>query len=830
MGKKHIEKRKFEYYKKSFVFLVIFSLLISSSIILNNLSSQKNEKAKWTFMVYMAGDNSLDNSLLQMPLDDINEMEIAGSTDNVNIIVLADRKRDDDTIYRIKKDENGYSPGEDEHDGENLDWDEPISEILNEEYDNFPDDGELKMDESQTLVDFIEWTIENYPAENYFLDLWNHGKGWKWICSDNSNYLTLDEVKSGLTETTESKGKLDIMGLDACSMGYLEVFYHFKDYADFIVASEEEWPEDGWAYNDFLPKLIENPNMEAKDLASNIVYDSVEAYRDQTDLPITHSAINLKKVNKVVESLDDFSQALMDSYPYITSDLRNIRNDLPSFKDNAIDLYSFTILIEKNGTKDLEISARNLMGSINNAVIAEDHFTVDKDEASENAHGISIYFPKNKASFENNFNDLNFSKNSIWDEFLSYYYKTSSEPNANFKTIKGDILDSDDNDIPDSIKVTYEVESSEIEVNVTIYVYDSNNVLVQTLYDEYNKNENPSVRNRTFNNKKFGNDTYTACVSLNNKDGLQDYGEFLGHLEKSSTRLSSKEVELTRKPDDIAKYIISINNNGNMDRNPYDTVSLEISEVPNKWNASLDDDNDPKTEFINKIDVKTNSFKNITLTLETSAEAENGKYNISVIAISEDGLESNNLILSTTISQTYRVNLTIDGKKEKIVNSKPGDDIEIRLTLINEGNFDDTIVLDIEGSERNWASFNGTPIYRLHPDESKEVIVFIKIPDSADIKKIDFKIVAVSRNGTSSDFANIIVDVEAKLIFGCKPFNFFLYVFGIFGGFTLFLLFRKNRGKKIVSKFIKENNKKKDEKGKTPIRIESLNDKDKKLK
>jgi hypothetical protein len=42
---------------------------------------------KWTFMVYMDADNNLDPA----GLDDINEMEIVGSTDNVNIVVLLDR-------------------------------------------------------------------------------------------------------------------------------------------------------------------------------------------------------------------------------------------------------------------------------------------------------------------------------------------------------------------------------------------------------------------------------------------------------------------------------------------------------------------------------------------------------------------------------------------------------------------------------------------------------------------------------------------------------------------------------------------------------------------
>jgi hypothetical protein len=62
---------------------------------------------KWTVMVYMAGDNSLSNEAL----DDLNELESAGSTQNLDIIVLFDQdKIGDSYLYRILKDPKGYKP------------------------------------------------------------------------------------------------------------------------------------------------------------------------------------------------------------------------------------------------------------------------------------------------------------------------------------------------------------------------------------------------------------------------------------------------------------------------------------------------------------------------------------------------------------------------------------------------------------------------------------------------------------------------------------------------------------------------------------------------
>ena len=58
------------------------------------------DKAKWTFMVYMAGDNSLDGAALK----DLAEMARAGFTNAVNVLVQLDRLKDHKTRrFRITK-------------------------------------------------------------------------------------------------------------------------------------------------------------------------------------------------------------------------------------------------------------------------------------------------------------------------------------------------------------------------------------------------------------------------------------------------------------------------------------------------------------------------------------------------------------------------------------------------------------------------------------------------------------------------------------------------------------------------------------------------------
>jgi len=107
-------------------------------------------QAKWTFMVYIAGDNNLDGAALR----DIAEMARAGSTKDVNILVQLDRIEDNLTRrFRITQG-GGFKT------------------------DCIASFGDTNTGDPQILYDFVKWAADNYPADRYALILWNHGSGW----------------------------------------------------------------------------------------------------------------------------------------------------------------------------------------------------------------------------------------------------------------------------------------------------------------------------------------------------------------------------------------------------------------------------------------------------------------------------------------------------------------------------------------------------------------------------------------------------------------------------------------------------------------------------
>ncbi|MEM2899880.1 MAG: clostripain-related cysteine peptidase, partial [Thermoplasmata archaeon] len=226
-------------------------ILIKSAISQTSNRSDTITIPKWTVMVYMAGDNSLSNEAL----DYLNELESAGSSKNVDIIVLFDQdKVGDSHLYRILKDPKGYKPVQSSTNPDAAyDLTSPISQILDDNGIIFTG-NESNMGSILTLLNFVNWTSQNYPADRYVLILWDHGDGWQggfcWDESDNSSYLTLGEFANALSVIKQRLGKcIDILGFDACTMAQCEVVHSVKPYVDFFIGSETLEPGDGWCYN-----------------------------------------------------------------------------------------------------------------------------------------------------------------------------------------------------------------------------------------------------------------------------------------------------------------------------------------------------------------------------------------------------------------------------------------------------------------------------------------------------------------------------------------------------------------------------------------------------
>jgi hypothetical protein len=402
-------------YKHAIIFvLIILSISLTGCFLFPPI----NNTAEWTVMVYLDADNNLESA----GIDDINEMEIVGSTTEVNIVVQVDR-----IPYSVLAANNqGYAD-----DISNSNWTTTRRYYITQDFDPIQinsqlksDLGELNMGDPQTLIDFTNWAIINYPAKKYLLVIWNHGGGFrspaytaKDIAWDDTSgdKITMLELEYALSAISVQMGKnIDIVGMDACLMAMTEVAYQIKDYTDILVASEENEPGDGWPYDTILAQLVGNPTISSTQLAVDIVDKYIFFYPYGN---VTQSAIDLSYMDDLANQLSNLALAIMSDTltpknVYINAAYYSQHYGDPDF----IDLYDFCskVLIYSYNVQVKSI-ALSIQQTLISSVVINSNYNGWSVSGSK---GLSIYFPWYYAYNSNKYNSINFAQDTFWDEML----------------------------------------------------------------------------------------------------------------------------------------------------------------------------------------------------------------------------------------------------------------------------------------------------------------------------------------------------------------------------------------------------------------------------
>jgi hypothetical protein len=390
-------------------YIIIFSLLILSIGLTGCFVPPVPGIPEWTVMVYLAADNNLESA----GINDMNEMEIVGSTTDVNIVVQVDR-----------------IPG---YDISNSNWINTRRYYITQDSDPMQinsqligsDLGELNMGDPQTLVDFVSWAITEYPAKKYLLVIWNHGGGFRspaytakdiaWDDTSGGDRITMPELEYALSAiSTQMEKKIDIVGMDACLMAMTEVAYQIKDYADILVASEENEPGDGWPYDTILAQLVSNPHMSPVQLAVDIVDRYIYSY---PSYDVTQSAIDLSYMNDLANQLSNLALAIMsDSLTLKSKYILASENSQYYGDPDFIDLYDFCNRIF-DYSNSLEVKTISLIIKetlLNFAVINSDYNGWNVSSSK----GLSIYFPWYYGYNYVKYSATNFAQHTLWDDML----------------------------------------------------------------------------------------------------------------------------------------------------------------------------------------------------------------------------------------------------------------------------------------------------------------------------------------------------------------------------------------------------------------------------
>ena len=390
--------------------LVFAFWLLATAVVAAPAAADPAPQARWTVMVYMAGDNDLEKWVAR---DIGREMAAVGSNADVQVVVLADRAP-------------GYATGYG-------DWTGTLLFHVTEGMTATPDQaladwGERDMGSPQTLIDFVSWARAGYPADRYALFLWDHGWGW-WpgntMADETSNdYLDMDELRDAL----EVVGGVDMVGMDTCMPQMVEVQAEFRGFAKAMAGSQDAIGYTGFAFDRVLAGLQADPAMGASALAT-LAAKSMRSGHDKWTAAA--SAVGLgRRWDALAAAVSDLGWDLASTLrghraAYAAARRRSARLPQATYPE-VRDLFSVAKQIKaRASSKTVRRDCDRVIAALRRTVLYEWHTKAEGD-----LHGISIFWPaapappRRGASFSQwvDFpyycSQLTFARLTYWSDFL----------------------------------------------------------------------------------------------------------------------------------------------------------------------------------------------------------------------------------------------------------------------------------------------------------------------------------------------------------------------------------------------------------------------------
>lgn len=344
--------------------------------------------AEYTLMVYMIGSNL--ESEAACATQDIVEMAASGvDFSKVNVLVYA---------------------------GGTSDWAIEIPSSCNSVLllgqDSYSVVAQTKsrenMGDPQTFYDFLAYSFNHYPAEQYGLICWDHGGGpVLGYGSDelfDNDGLSVTEYKLAMDASPFGPNKkLAFVGYDACLMAGLEIADLWSDYAKYLIASTETEMGNGWDYS-FLsafnttkdPLAISKACVDAFGANYDAYYQ--QNYGNASGLQMglmylagsypyaTLSCMDLSKVDVCMSKWDALMTSLSENLDSVYPSLAQARAGVKSYGSSFFNDYDLI---------DLTDFLNRLPAPYNTMITGNDirALVAYSTANTGNSNGVSLYFP-----------------------------------------------------------------------------------------------------------------------------------------------------------------------------------------------------------------------------------------------------------------------------------------------------------------------------------------------------------------------------------------------------------------------------------------------------
>ncbi|MFN3283628.1 MAG: clostripain-related cysteine peptidase [Pseudothermotoga sp.] len=321
------------------------------------------KKPSWLVFLWLASDNNLDRFV------DGDFQEMAKAAEDISTIVVWDSSDPSrDGIYALTND----------------------SKMVKIEKTNELNSGDGTL--------FREYTkrFSEIDSDYKALIIWNHGLSWidvtpesyrvKGIAYDDQSkdFLKISEIAQNVT------GKWDVLGMDACLMGSVEVIYALREIADYIVASAYEIQGTGWDYS-FLSRMSGKDPFE---FCKELVDYYREFYKNNFE-----TSLAVYKTDAIDDAIDSFEEFLMTP---------------PVLQNSRWTNYSQTYCLYDLGEVLETLGATETLEKFDKVVVYK-HLSNAKSQSL--ATSIFVCQDRNKIDTLE-YASTEFAQNTSWDEFL----------------------------------------------------------------------------------------------------------------------------------------------------------------------------------------------------------------------------------------------------------------------------------------------------------------------------------------------------------------------------------------------------------------------------
>lgn len=323
--------------------------------------------------------------------------------------------------------------------------------------------------DSNTLKSFMQYCVTNYPAQQYGLILHNHGGGPNnGVCADfrnNCDMLNMSELQNAFSSVGFGPdAKMEFVFFDACLMSSVEVAFSIKDYAHYMVASENVSYVYGSDYS-FI-KAIDQYNSGAQigsqyvdcfynasiNLGNRLKLQGLDVY------DITYSCIKLSEIHKLENAMNDLFKAanenasLEQSLAIAARYARGVMEYADSYGEATDTVYDLIDL--DNWMTYAAFAESNLTNSVRLAI--SDAVVHNRANTTQMA-GLTIYYPKN---IKNNYS---YNKFGFSEEYSTYIKNCYVAANATIGATLWEQIDTQVNTAPENTKLSVNLNKEQID-------------------------------------------------------------------------------------------------------------------------------------------------------------------------------------------------------------------------------------------------------------------------------------------------------------------------------------------------------------------------------